>query len=226
MGPISILFLLLQRFESNRNASDIEQRGGYLRSRVPAIACGILLLLCADFGGAADTSKDKVRVDEKSFRCIRDMTPVRHFFVDNLLGNLEASLKVANSPTGGGEYPPGTVIVEFPNKPMVKHEKGYNPKTYDWEFYILDISKGDSKIVEKGFAEISSPFGGSCFGCHDNADRKWDLVCGLDHNCVNIPVTRAMSGALQRTDPRCKNGPVSAEDAEALKLFKALPKGM
>src|SRR5262249_41200414 len=48
-----------------------------------------------------------------------------------------------------------------------------------------------------------------------------------DHGCDRIPVTRAMSGALQRTDPRCKNQqPVSAEDAQALKdlgeVFKAL----
>ena len=33
-----------------------------------------------------------------------------------------------------------------------------------------------------------------------------------------------MSGALQRTDPRCENQPVSPEDAEALKQLNELAK--
>jgi hypothetical protein len=44
-----------------------------------------------------------------------------------------------------------------------------------------------------------------------------------------VPFTRAMFGALQRTDPRCKNNPpLSAEDKKALQdlgeLVKSLPK--
>jgi hypothetical protein len=35
---------------------------------------------------------------------------------------------------------------------------------------------------------------------------------------------RAMSGALQRTDPRCKTLPISPEDAEALKQLNELLK--
>jgi hypothetical protein len=193
--------------------------------RVAPILCGALLLLGAGFGAADDNaSKRKVIVDAKSFRCIRDMTPVRYFYVDNLLGDLDATLAAAKSPTGG-EYPPGTVIAQLPNKPMVKHEKGFNPKTYDWEFFNLEISKDGTVIQERGFAEINSAFGGSCFGCHDNVAKKWDLVCDVDHGCVAVPFNRAMVGALQRTDPRCKNGPVSAEDAELIRQFKALPKG-
>ena len=30
---------------------------------------------------------EAMKVDADSFRCIREMTPVRHFYVDNLLGN-------------------------------------------------------------------------------------------------------------------------------------------
>jgi len=44
----------------------------------------------------------------------------------------------------------------------------------------------------------------------------------LDHGCAPIPLTRAMSGALQRTDPRCENPPVSAQDAAALKQLNEL----
>ena len=49
-----------------------------------------------------------VVVTEGSFRCIRDMTKVRGFFVDNLLGDLEATLAVAKAT--GGTYPPGSLI--------------------------------------------------------------------------------------------------------------------
>jgi hypothetical protein len=48
----------------------------------------------------------------------------------------------------------------------------------------------------------------------------------LNHGCVPIPITRAMSGALQRTDPRCKNPPVSAEDAAALGQLAAFVKAL
>ena len=41
-----------------------------------------------------------------------------------------------------------------------------------------------------------------------------------------IAITRAMSGALQRTDPRCKNPPVSAEDAAALGQLGAIVKAL
>jgi hypothetical protein len=196
-----------------------------IKLQIPVFLFGAALLLCADFGAAGDAASGKVTVDAKSFRCIRDMTPVRYFYVDNLLGDLEATLAAARSPTGG-EYPPGTVIQQLPNKVMVKHEKGYNPKTYDWEFINLDISKDGTKIAERGFEEISSAFGGSCFGCHDNVAKKWDLICDNDHGCVAVPFTRAMATAMQRSDPRCKNDPVSAEDAELIRQFKALPKGM
>jgi hypothetical protein len=218
MGPIP------PRFASIRRALPAEQRRRSM-ARVAPVLCGILLLLAAGFCTADDSAANrKVIVDAKSFRCIRDMTPVRHFYIDNLLGNLDASLAAAKSTTGG-EFPPGTVILQLPNKPMVKREKGFNPKTYDWEFFNLEISKEGTVIQERGFAEINSAFGGSCFGCHDNVAKKWDLICDSDHGCVAVPFNRAMVGALQRTDPRCKNDPVSAEDAELIKQFKALPRG-
>ena len=51
----------------------------------------------------------KLPVTSETFTCIRDMTKVRGFYVDNLKGNLEATLAVANSETGG-IYPPGSVV--------------------------------------------------------------------------------------------------------------------
>ena len=85
-------------------------------SLVSAILCGIASFLSAGVGNAED-SADKGRIDAKSFRCITEMTHVRQFYVDNLLGNLDATLAVANSATGG-PYPPGTIIQLIPTEAM------------------------------------------------------------------------------------------------------------
>jgi len=148
---------------------------------------------------------------------------VRHFYVDNLRGPVDATLAAANSSTGA-VYPPGSVVQLIPGEAMVKRDKGFNPATRDWEFFELDVSKEGTQIRKRGFADVVNRFGGNCFACHVAARPEWDLVCESDHGCAPIPLTRAMSGALQRTDPRCDNGPLSAQDAEALKqLEKLLP---
>jgi hypothetical protein len=155
-------------------------------------------------------------ISEKSFHCISEMTHVRHFYVDNLAGNLKGTLQAAHSTTGA-TYPVGSVLQLLPTEVMVKRQKGFNAATHDWEFFELDVSPEGSKIRTRGFVEVNNRFGGNCFGCHVKARPEWDLVCDNSHGCDAIPVTRAMSGALQRTDPRCKNQPpVSAEDAAAL----------
>jgi hypothetical protein len=103
-----------------------------LANYLPTVLCGIALLLSAGVGSAED-SVDKGQIDAKSFRCITEMTHVRQFYVDNLLGNLDATLAVANSATGG-TYSAGTVIQLIPTEAMVKRDKGFNPITHDWEF--------------------------------------------------------------------------------------------
>jgi len=171
-----------------------------LSNYLSAIFCGIVSFLSPGVGNAED-NPDKGNIDAKSFRCITEMTHVRQFYVDNLLGNLDATLEVANSATGG-PYPPGTIIQLIPTEAMVKRDKGFNPVTHDWEFFELDVSKDGTEIRKRGFAEVVNRFGGNCFGCHIQASPQWDLVCEMDHGCAPIPVTRAMSDALQRTDPR------------------------
>jgi len=144
------------------------------------------------------------------------MTKVGQFYVDNLAGNLKGTVSVAKSPTGG-TYPVGSVLQLVPTEVMVKRAKGFNAATHDWEFFELDIRQEGAKIRTRGFAEVSNRFGGNCFGCHVKARPQWDFVCAIDHGCDPIPVTRAMSGALQRTDPRCHDRPpMSSEDAAAL----------
>ena len=178
--------------------------------------CAATLLVSAAIAVPAHVSHP-FSISEKSFRCMTEMTHIGHFYVDNLAGNLKGTVRVAESTTGG-VYPVGSVLQLVPTEVMVKREKGFNPATHDWEFFELDVSKDGSKIRTRGFADVKNRFGGNCFGCHAAARPEWDFVCSTTHGCAPIPITIAMSGALQRTDPRCKNqAPVSAEDAAALK---------
>ena len=171
------------------------------------------------------SAEPKVTVDDNSFKCILDMTPVKHFYVDNLLGNLPATVAVANA--GTGDYPEGSVLQVMPNEVMVKHEKGFSPATRDWEFFWIDLDKNGQKIFTRGFAEVNNRLGLNCFACHVKAKPEFDFVCEIDHGCDPIPVTRAMFGALQRTDPRCKGADqVSAADAESLKLLGEIIKAL
>src|SRR5262249_46587259 len=114
------------------------------------ILCGAALLLSADLVSATD-------VDASSFRCITKMTPVN---VDNLQGNLDATLAAANS-TAGAVYPPGSVIQLIPGEAMVKRDRGFNAATHDWEFFELDVSKDGTKIRKRGTTDVVNRFGGN-----------------------------------------------------------------
>jgi len=186
---------------------------------VTTLSLGISALLSVEPGIAADAEV----IDAKSFRCITSMTPVRQFYVDNLRGDVAATVAAANSPNGA-VYPPGSLIQLIPGEAMVKREKGFNPATRDWEFFELDVSKDGTQIRKRGFADVVNRFGGNCFACHIAARPEWDLVCEMDHGCKPIPLTRAMSAALQHTDPRCNNGPPSPADVEALQQLQKLIK--
>lgn len=53
------------------------------------IAAGLALSLAgAAFAAPAGEGK-AININNKSFRCLTDLTPVRHFYVDNLLGKLK-----------------------------------------------------------------------------------------------------------------------------------------
>ena len=160
---------------------------------------------------------EPMKVGADSFRCIREMTPVRHFYVDNLLGNLEGTLAAANAPKGA-IYPPGSVVQLVPSEVMVKREAGFSPATGDWEFFELDVSDKGASVRARGFAEVNNRFGGNCFACHAPARQPWDFVCETGHGCESIPVTRKMIGALQRSDPRC--GEEVLEEGDSWALFK------
>jgi len=147
-------------------------------------------------------NRPELSIDASAFRCLTEMTAIRHFFVDNLLGDLDATLAVAES-TDGGVYPPGSVVQLVPTEVMVKHHPGWNAATRDWEFFELDVSAEGSSIRNRGFVDVVNKFGGNCFGCHIKAEPKYDLICELEHGCDPIPVTREMIAGIQAADPRC-----------------------
>lgn len=151
---------------------------------------------------AAKPALPELVVDALSFKCLDDMTAVRHFFVDNLLGLHEETVAVAES-TDGGTYPPGTVLQLVPTEVMVKHRPGWNAATRDWEFFELDVSADGSSIRNRGFVDVVNRFGGNCFTCHIKAEPKYDLVCEQGHGCDDIPISREQIAAIQASDPRC-----------------------
>ena len=159
-------------------------------------------------------------ITAETFDCIRDMTPVRGFFVDNIQGDLEATLEVANSETGG-VYPEGSVVQLVPTEVMVKRKEGFSPATKDWEFFELKVSKEGSEITTRGFIDVVNRFGGNCFACHVKAKPQWDMICETGHGCDPIPLTRTMLDAIQKTDPRCDAVPLSEEEKSALKALMA-----
>ena len=183
---------------------------------------GIAVLFAGQVLAAA--SPASVPLSDKSFKCITQMTHVRHFYVDNLAGNLKGTVKVAEAATG--TYPVGSVLQLVPGEVMVKREKGFNAATRDWEFFELNVTPEGSTIRTRGIQDVNNRFGGNCFNCHVKARPEFDLVCDVNHGCDPIPITRAMSAALQHTDPRCKNPPVSAEDAAALAQLGAIVKAL
>jgi hypothetical protein len=176
----------------------------------------VAILLFIGYVHAAEMGDRKFKVDDSTFNCILKMTAVRHFFVDNLAGNLAGTVAIAQA--GKGEYPEGTVLQLIPNEAMIKQQKGFSPATNDWEFFALSSDEHGSKIVSRGAQEVNNFLGLNCSECHKAARAEFDLVCEQDHGCTPLPLTRAMFHAVQHTDPRCQPPePVSAEDAAALK---------
>lgn len=195
------------------------------RTTISALLPGVALSLLAAMNqawAAAPTAPITIKAD--TFRCITQMTPVRGFFVDNLLGDLQGTLKVARSPTGG-VYPPGSVVQLIPTEVMVKQPAGTNPATRDWEFFELDITdKGAATFRGRGFTNVVNRFGGNCLGCHAAARPEWDMICEQNHGCAPVPLTRAMIEALQRSDARCSpRNELRPQDIEALKLLAPPP---
>jgi hypothetical protein len=153
--------------------------------------------------GTTDTTAvEDVVVDATDFKPLAEMTRVRGFFVDNVAGDLDGTLAVADDPEGG-TYPVGTVIQLIPQEAMVKRAPGFDPGSNDWEFFTLDVTAAGTKIVTRGGSEVINRFSGtSCAGCHSAAEPQFDFVCEDDHGCAPLPVGDDVITAIQNADPR------------------------
>src|SRR5882724_1055346 len=112
-----------------------------IQSGVTAIlkaAVGLAVLLVGPAMAATPAAPASFPISDASFKCITEMTHVRHFYVDNLAGNLAGTVKVAQA--GTGDYPVGSVLQLVPTEVMIKRAKGFNAGTRDWEFFELTIS--------------------------------------------------------------------------------------
>ena len=180
-----------------------------------------LVLLCV-VPVAVQAQTSAIEITDETFDCIRQMAAVRGFYVDNLQGDLEGTLAVANAPDGG-IYPPGSVVQLVPGEVMVKHPAGVSPATDDWEFFELDVSAEGTTIRKRGFADVVNRFGGNCLDCHAKAEAKWDMICETGHGCDPIPLTRDILDILQKTDPRCAdNPPLTAEEGAKLQALQSM----
>jgi hypothetical protein len=139
----------------------------------------------------------------EDFDCILEWTKVHRFYITNVLGDVDASVAVANSPNGG-TYPVGTLIQLIPTEAMVKRAPGFAPQTNDWEFFSLSVSAQGTEILDRGSDQVVNAFGGNCLDCHSKAAPQWDLICEQDHGCDPLPFTQEQIEAVQNADPRCR----------------------
>jgi len=179
---------------------------------VNSIAALTLVIFHAQaIAGVEQEKPSVINISDDTFTCMRDMTKVDGFYVGNLLGDVAATVKVAQS-ASGGVYPTGSVIQLVPSEVMVKHHTGFSPVTNDWEFFELDVSPQGSKIINRGFADVINRFGGNCLDCHVKAEPQWDMVCKTGHGCEPIPLSKQVLALLQKTDPRCKDNVKLTDD--------------
>ncbi|MBI1358726.1 MAG: hypothetical protein GC155_00405 [Alphaproteobacteria bacterium] len=167
----------------------------------------------------AGNSTRKVTVTDASFDCIRDLKPVRGYYVGNLLGDVDATVKAAEA--SSSSYPVGSVVQLVPTEAMVKREAGYSPETNDWEFFELTVTGKTTTIHVHGSTEVVNRFGGNCLSCHAPA-KKFDMICEQTHGCSPIPITPVMAKAIQNTDSRCEPVALPPEQVEALKQLQAM----
>lgn len=186
---------------------------------VAAVVAGTFLVVAC--GGGSDTASrattttsttaagtsttgpagEDLVVDEDDLRNINLMTPVRGFFVDNLLGHLDEAVAIAEADEGG-TYPVGTIIQLIPTEVMVKRAAGFSPETNDWEFLFVEVTEDGTEIIDRGTRDVINAFGLDCASCHLKADDRFDMVCETDHGCDPLQIGRDVIDAVQAADPR------------------------
>lgn len=174
-----------------------------------AVRFSLWMLLVGCGGDTTDEADDTdvvvpttVEVDESSFPCITTMTSVRGFYADNLLGDVDATLAVANDPQGA-VWPVGSLVQLVPTEAMVKREAGFSASTDDWEFFYLKVEDTGTTILDRGTDDVVNAFNGNCASCHVAAKTDWNWICESGHGCVDLPLTDEVIQNIQDADPRC-----------------------
>ena len=106
-----------------------------------------------DIAAATGASLDRIAAVGRSFVDGKIADPTADG-IANITAYDASGLAVATA--GKGDYPEGSALQLMPNEVMIKQQKGFNPKTHDWEFFYIDVDKTGSKIFKRGFAEWSS----------------------------------------------------------------------
>jgi hypothetical protein len=140
------------------------------------------------------------RPEPEAFRCLTEWTPVRGFYLTNLLGRLDEAIAAAEAEFAT-PVPPGTVIQLIPQEAMVKLVPGASPETDDWEYLLLQVERGVTEVIQRGGAEVSN-IAGSCFGCHVGASGR-DQVCEQTGLCAAAALERNLVDLFVGQDPRC-----------------------
>ena len=103
---------------------------------------------------------------------------------------------------GGSVARQDWVIQLFPGEASVKRGRGFSPATGDWEFFLLDVTSGETVITARGTTEISN-IGGTCIGCHGGANA-YDYACFSNDGCGALPFFISADVDPERDDARCK----------------------
>ena len=139
--------------------------------------------------------------EAEDFRCLPETTPVRGFFVDNYLGDVEGARAAAEEP-GARPFPAGSIVQLIPQEAMVRLPDGTSPETGDWEYFLLDPSDGTTRILSRGGAEVENA-AGSCNSCHAAAASR-NFVCEQTGLCADAAIPRVVVDSLVASDARCR----------------------
>jgi hypothetical protein len=168
-----------------------------------SICAATLLIVGLGDVSLSSPSAENVNVSEQMFGCILEWPKVRNTrFKHADPEKLKDAMRIFRDSVPDKEYPIGTILQLTPDEAMVKHHRDKSPTTNGWEFFLLDISSGGTKIKDRGEGVVNVSQGVTCLSCHQPAAR-FDFVCEKGHGCAPIPFDDQKIAEIQKADLRC-----------------------